>query len=360
MRMSTSSIGIAFMAVMVGQSIVSQTVVAQIINKPPAQAAPPGVGKADTEQSPTDTEKENTKDGSNQSSSVETRKSLSNRASDEESIRHMSETFVKAYNQGNARLVGDHFTDDAEYVDDTGNCLHGRREIEESLQTFFADNPDCALEIDIDTIRFVSPAVAVEDGTSRTHREGEDTPAERRYTAVYVKTNGKWFAASVREHVAKPQKQHRDQLEQLKWLLGDWIDEGDESIVHFSCRPVDGGNFFLRTFTIHIAGQEAMTGTQRIGWDPLSGRLRVWIFDSAGAYGEGFWHRDGSSWVLKVTGVTADGQSVSSTSIYEPINGHTMTWRFVDYEVGGVRQPDSDIFTVVRLAPAPSVESELK
>ena len=53
-----------------------------------------------------------------------------------------------------------------------------------------------------------------------------------------------------------------------------------------------------------------------LGWDPVSGKLRAWIFDSEGGYGEGTWHRDGDSWVLKTTGVTADGQTASGTSIY--------------------------------------------
>ena len=83
-----------------------------------------------------------------------------------------------------------------------------------------------------------------------------------------------------------------------------------------SCQAVDNGNFLLRQFTVKIAGQEAMSGTQRIGWDPVTGKLRAWIFDSEGGYGEGTWHRDGDSWVLKTTGVTADGQTASGTSIY--------------------------------------------
>jgi hypothetical protein len=100
-----------------------------------------------------------------------------------------------------------------------------------------------------------------------------------------------------------------------------------------------------------------MSGTQRIGWDPLTGKLRGWIFDSEGAYAEGLWHRDGDSWVLKATGVTADGQAASSTSIYKRINDHTMTWQSVDSEVAGVQVPDSEVFTIVRQAPIPVPEA---
>jgi hypothetical protein len=142
-------------------------------------------------------------------------------------------------------------------------------------------------------------------------------------------------------------------------LMGDWIDEGDDSIVSFSCKATDSGNFLLREFAIEIAGRKAMSGTQRIGWDPLTGKLRGWIFDSEGAYAEGLWHRDEDSWVLKTTGVTADGQAASSTSIYRQINDHTMTWQSIDYEIGGVQIPDSEVYTIVRQAPIPTADAEV-
>ncbi len=44
-------------------------------------------------------------------------------------------------------------------------------------------------------------------------------------------------------------------------------------------------------------------------------------------------------WVLKLTGVTADGEPTSSTSIYTQINGHTMTWQSVDHEIAGCNFP---------------------
>ena len=278
------------------------------------------------------------------------------RSADEAAIRQTDASFVKAYQQGNAKSVAAHFTPDAEYVDEFGNVIQGREAIEESLTEFFDKHRGCKLEMNIDTIRFISPEVAVEDGrTTATHAESP-APVESRYTTVHVKTNGKWLAASVRDHAPEDRREHRAQLKQLEWLLGDWVDEGDDMIANFSCQSVDNGNFLLRTFTIHIAGQEAMSGTQRIGWDPLTGKLRAWIFDSEGGYAEGFWHRAGESWELKCTGVTADGEAASCSSIYTFVNDHTVTWQSLDYEIAGVQQPDSEVITIVRQAPAPALE----
>ena len=53
------------------------------------------------------------------------------------------------------------------------------------------------------------------------------------------------------------------------------MDEGDDLITNFSCQSADNGNFLVRKFTIQIAGQETMSGTQRIGWDPRTGKLRT-------------------------------------------------------------------------------------
>lgn len=273
---------------------------------------------------------------------------------DEEAIRQANSSFEKAYAEGDAKAAAAHFTPDAEYVDEQGNVFQGRTAIEETLTAFFAENPDCKLEFKVDTIRFISPGVAVEDGSTAITPPDTATAVESRYTAVHVKIDGKWLAASVRDHAPKDRRQHGAQLAQLDWLVGDWVDEGDDSLVMFSCQYADNGNFLVRNFTILVAGQEAMAGTQRIGWDPLTGKLRTWIFDSEGGYGEGLWHRNGDDWVLRLTGVTADGEPASSTSIYTRVNEDTMTWQSVDHEIGGVQLPDSELVTIVRQAPAPS------
>ncbi len=275
---------------------------------------------------------------------------------DEQAIRQVDKMFAKAFDQGDAKTIATLFTDEAEYVDEGGNVFQGRAAIEKSMTSFFAEHPDCKLEQTIDTIRFISPGIAVEDGhTTVSHPEFSDAISSR-YTTVYVKQDGKWLVASIRDHAPGNRKQHRTQLKQLDWLLGNWVDEADDTIIKFKCQSVDNGNFLIRDFTVLMAGKEVLQGTQRIGWDPLTGKLRTWIFDSEGSYGEGLWHQDGDQWVLKCTGVMPEGQSASSTSIYTAINDHTMTWQNVDHEIAGVRQPDSKVYTIVRQAPTPGAK----
>jgi uncharacterized protein (TIGR02246 family) len=320
---------------------------------PPVKAAPaikaPGVKTAPQER-PVAPEKAVRADQS------ETEKLEKRQSPDEADIRAVDEAFIKAYEAGDAGAVASLFTQDAEYVDATGVVFEGRDAIEASLAEFFEENPECNLEINAESIRTISPGVVIQDGTTLVTRGESLIPVECRYTTVYVKTDGNWMVASVRDSAPHGLREHSMQLEQLSWLQGDWVDEGDDSIVNFSCEPVENGNFLLRRFTIVIAGEEAMSGTQRIGWDPQSGKLRSWIFDSEGAYADGLWHRDENNdrWVLKTTGVTADGQTASSTSIYTFVNEHTMTWQSVDHEIAGIQQPDSEIITIVRSSPAPT------
>ena len=277
------------------------------------------------------------------------------RSADEEAIRLTGETYIKAFTKADAKSVAAHFTPDGEYVNERGDVVQGRKVIEQTMASLFEQNEGCQLEIAIENIRFVSPGVAIEDGITTFTTEDDDdvTILFSRYTAIHVKTEGKWLTASVREHAPKNRRQHRTQLQQMSWLRGDWVDEGDDTLVVFSCAAIDGGNFLLREFKIHVAGQAAMNGTQRIGWDPLTGKLKSWVFDSEGGYSEGFWHRDDDRWILKSFGVTADGEPASSTTIYTLLNEDLMTWQSVDHEIAGVEIPDSELVTIVRRAPLP-------
>ncbi len=271
----------------------------------------------------------------------------------EVAIRLTGETYVKAFNQANSKAVAEHYTPDAEFIDDRGAALQGRTAIEESLKAFFAENPEPKLELKIDSIRFVGPGVAIEDGLTLVSSKKTPEPISTRYTAVHMKLAGKWQVASVRDTAIKSPRQHRAQLRQLDWMLGEWVHEGSDAVVVFNCEPVDNGNFLLRTFTVQIAGQQTMSGSQRIGWDAQVGKFKAWIFDSDGGHSDGYWHRDGDSWVLKSSGVTADGQTASNTSIYQTVNPHTMTFQSVDHEVAGVELPDSVPVKIVRHPPKP-------
>lgn len=272
-------------------------------------------------------------------------------ASDETAIRQSGESYVKAFNKGDAKAVADYYTKDAEYIDERGILVQGRSKLEESLKNFFVMNPGTTLELRVDSIRILGTGIAIEDGVSVTKmKNGEQIAC--RYAAVHQKSDGKWLVASVRETAIK-EVQHRTQLKQLDWMVGEWVHEGDDAVVVFQCKPEKSGNFLIRDFTVRIAGQEPISGTQRIGWDSQAEKFKAWTFDSNGGHSEGYWHRDGDSWVLKATGVTADGKPASSTTLYTFVNPHTMTFQTVDHEVSGIELPDGPKLKIVKHPPKP-------
>ena len=277
-------------------------------------------------------------------------------SAEEKAIRTTGESYVAAYCAGDARAAAAHFTEDAEYVAPNGDVYRGRTEIEELLKSQFGTRPGCKLQLEIDSVRLISPGVAVEDGSISVGQD-EDSADICTYTAILVKHGDQWLTASVRDRTVENPRQHREQLAELDWLIGDWIHEGDDAMVRFSCQPTDNGNFLVRNFTVHVEGQETMSGTQRIGWDAHAKKFRTWVFDSDGGFSEGSWHRDGETWTLKLNGVTEDGEVASSTSHYTILNSRSITFSSVDHEVNGVKLPDSEPVVIVRESPLPDSES---
>ena len=274
-------------------------------------------------------------------------------SADEQAIRKDGETYAKAFNNKDAKAIAELYTVNAEYIDEQGAIIQGRAEIEESLKSFFAANPDCKLQLNILSVRLIGPNVAVEDGTTVIQVSKTTDPYITRYSAVHSKDAGKWLVASVRDYSLPQPDQHRTRMRQFEWMQGEWIHEGGDAVIHFNCKPIDGGNFLVRDFTIQIGGRDAISGSQRIGWDTQAGKFKSWVFDSDGGFSEGYWHQDDDTWVLKSSGVTAVGQSASSTSVYKLENPHTMTFQSVDHEVAGIEFPDSPKVKIVRKSPRP-------
>jgi len=277
---------------------------------------------------------------------------------DEEAILKAGVSFISAYAAHDARQVAAHFAPEAEFVDEDGQVFRGRDEIEASTAKVFKEHPKASVAIDVASLRFLSPVLAIESGITLCTLDENKAPHATRYTAIHTKTDGQWLVASVREHELHGQRLHGPRLHQLDWLVGNWVDEDEDSIVRFNCQMTESGNYLIRDFDVSVAGQKVLSGSQRTGWDPISDKLRAWTFDSDGGYFDGTWHRDGEKWVLTSVGVTADGQSAAGTAVFTLVDANTITWQAVDREIDGVRVEDSEEFTLVRTGPQPQQSGE--
>ena len=83
---------------------------------------------------------------------------------------------------------------------------------------------------------------------------------------------------------------HHEHLEELEWLVGEWLDQSSDSTVHATCRWSPKTRISCSAISpIHVQGQPVMTVNQRIGWDPLTKQIKSWVFDSEGGYGDALW-----------------------------------------------------------------------
>jgi uncharacterized protein (TIGR02246 family) len=302
----------------------------------------------------------------------ETRKTArpAGRAGDEKAIRAVAAAFVRAYNAADTRALSELFTEDAEVINEDGQVTRGREAITGLFAWTFEEFPGERIEIDEQSIRFLGPEVAEEEGrtrilpstaprelaTERTNRPvvWSGVPHTSRYTVLYVRQNGRWLQSSVHEFADMAVTPHQ-RLEPLGWLLGEWVDEGSAAVVHSNTRWSDDGNFLLREFTIQIAGKGALRGTQRIGWDRQTQQITSWMFDSEGGHGVGLWAHDGDRWVIKVSDVLHDGRTATATEIYSVVNPHTVRWKSVDRTLGEHVEPDTPEFMMVRRPPTPAL-----
>ncbi len=271
---------------------------------------------------------------------------------DEQAIRGGSQKFVEAFNRRDARAIGAMFTDDGDYTDETGTVYSGRKAITDDFARYFATSKGRTIRVHVDAVRFVTPEVAIVDGTSAVEPPAEGPPVIGRYTSVRVKRGGKWLVAAVRES-AVPVPSNYEHLQQLEWMLGEWLDADEKTSVHTTVRWGANKNFLIREFTVKVADRSVMSGTQRIGWDPKRKQIKSWVFDSEGGVSEGLWVRDGNRWVIRTSANLRDGSHGSATGIITMIDDDTFTWQSRNRVIDGEAQDDIEEVRVVRLPPKP-------
>jgi uncharacterized protein (TIGR02246 family) len=141
-------------------------------------------------------------------------------------ITKLAEAFVEAFQKGDAKAVAASWTENGDYVDLTGRHLQGRPAIENAFRDFFTENKGLKLRIEVNSVRFVTPDVAIEDGMTSVIPPDGTPPSQARYTNVHVKKDGQWLLQSVREAPYTPPGNY-EHLRGLEWAIGEWVDEGD-------------------------------------------------------------------------------------------------------------------------------------
>jgi uncharacterized protein (TIGR02246 family) len=287
------------------------------------------------------------------------------RAEDEKALREHIEAFRKAFDAGDADAIAAQFAEDARVVDPSGEVFEGRDAIRDRFAEGFEAQPGRTIVLDPQSIQFLTDDVAIEEGVASIlpprpeGAESDPAPISRdAYTVLYVKRDGRWQTANIRDHAGPVADDGPDEgdlaLAELDWLVGEWVDESEAAVIHTDCRWSDDRKYLLRDFQIRIEGRRELQGTQRIGWDPIRGQIRSWVFDSDGSFVEGFWSRvSPDRWAIKGSGYLRDGRTLSVTNVITKVNPHTMRWRTLDQIVGEDAVDDLEEITIVRRPPKP-------
>jgi uncharacterized protein (TIGR02246 family) len=261
--------------------------------------------------------------------------------------------FEKAFNAGDAKALAALLAPDCRVVLETGERIEGREAVEREFAIVFAEDPGRSIKIQVEDVRLIGTNTAIEEGTSTLTpgREG-GAPEFSRYLVVHTREGDRWLHAEIRDLPAPTASPH-EHLQQLAWMIGDWVSEGAEAQVETHCAWDTSGNFLLREFTAKIAGRPALSGTQRIGWDSAAAQFRTWVFDSEGGFAEGTITRDPDGWLIRAKGVRPDGATGTAVHIVAPIDAHRIRYQTLERSIGGIAADDLESFTLVKQPPSP-------
>ena len=198
--------------------------------------------------------------------------------------------------------------------------------------------------MDTESLRFLGTDLAIEEGTASLSTGADTPPLTNRYSVIYARQDGRWLHARIRDEPPDEVTPH-EQLLELEWMLGEWVNESDDGIVQTTCTWSDDGNFLLREFDVKVEGRIALSGTQRIGWDAQRKQFRMWVFDDGAGSPRGCLHTTAIAGSSRASGVRSDGQSVSVTNAITPLDKDRIRWETSSGRSAARRCPDTDQFT---------------
>ncbi|NIP86091.1 MAG: SgcJ/EcaC family oxidoreductase [Planctomycetales bacterium] len=267
---------------------------------------------------------------------------------DRAAISQAVTSYVEAFNAADAAKLAALWSPEGIYTSRTsGEEIQGREALEEEFEAIFADGEPRELKVATESIEFVSPNVALERGTAIVSGPGDAT-SETRYRVIYVRRDGQWLIDRVTEDEVVPQVSHYEQLKELEWLIGKWVDEGDGITIETECKWTENQNYLYQLYKISTLDGQEFSGLQIIGWDADQKQIRSWLFDSDGGFVSGTWQKRDDRWVVQAVATLADGGRGSFTSIFRPLGEGRYAWQKVNRVVDGQLLPNMDEVVVTR------------
>jgi uncharacterized protein (TIGR02246 family) len=269
---------------------------------------------------------------------------------EEKALAQTVEALVAGFNGGDAEALAALWSETGVLLShETGERLKGREAIAGEYAGQLARSKGAQMAIALDSMRLISPDVAALEGTAKISRTGE-LPAENAFTMILVKKGGKWLIDSLKEAETIIPVSHYEQLKELEWMIGEWAQNDKDVEVRIVCSWKANKNFMNRFFTVKVKGEITHQGSQIVGWDPIQQRIRSWIFESDGTFGEGVWQRDGDRWTIKSHGVLPEGKRSTATQVITKVDADNYRWQSLARAVDGRLLPNTEETILGRVA----------
>ncbi len=267
---------------------------------------------------------------------------------DEAAIRQTGSQYVDAFNKGDVATLVSFWSPESVYVNRvSGEQVVGREAIAAQFKSLFESAPNLKLAVNVESIQFVSPNVAVEHGIA-SFLTPDAQPDETEYSAVYVRRDGNWLLDRVTDKATQATSPHYEQLKALEWFIGSWIDEDENVRIATECNWTKNKNFITRSFTVSTADNVQLSGIQIIGWDAGSKQIRSWTFDSDGGFAQGVWSKSKDRWYVHKKGTTASGETTTAVNHVKPVDDNTFAFQSTQRTLSGELLPNIDEVIVIR------------
>lgn len=263
----------------------------------------------------------------------------------EQEIASLLASLRKALLDGNAVGVSSLFTEDAIFIDESGQETHGRKGLLQGFEAQFKSRQSKPgvfnVEFEPEKVTFPAPNIALVVG-STSKQSGQERSAATRFSMFMEKSNGVWLINEATETRIKAETSAHEHLSDLDWLLGSWKIKHESGFTNVKVEWAPGGNFIRATSVSTEEGApEPKTDAEIIGWDERTTSIVSWTFGWSGNFSYSKWKNDGNQWSVDIAGVTSDGSDVVSRVILSPKTADTFSWQSVSRVVAGNALPDT-------------------
>ena len=263
-----------------------------------------------------------------------------------------TDKLVTAFNKSDTKAILNSFLTDGEIIDEQGVVHTGHEQISALMDSFFKAYPKASTEAELESVRNVAGIVFADGRRTITTADGKSVSVLR-FTSIWKKSDTGYKLVSFRDYAESSSMTPNAALQELQWLIGDWVNEGADAKVELSFQWSADTNFILASYSIKTDEGELLTSTQRIGWDASQGTFRTWTFDVDGGFGEGVWTKLEQGWQIRSTAITPEGTTASATLLFTPVSENRFSITGRQRMLNGEELPDYEI-TVVKEPPAPS------